>query len=145
MAEKNTGYYDSVVILDSPIVLRDDEGEGIYIYGLLYEKERSHQDEIFIWELRRYLSYLKGCEKILDNGCALAPEIWVMEDGRMINLTVEHKNLIHRIMGDRIQSFTLEETNQPLILNPEHTEDIFVTSPEFFIENDLVKDTLTIY
>ena len=122
--------YDALVILDMPIHITNDAGEVVSIYGLLYDKDTKHKDDLWTWELNRYICYLMGCEKAQSNGCRLAPELFITEDGNMIALNVELKNLIYRIMKERMTGYRIIETIEPLELHHDEVQDIFVIYQE---------------
>lgn len=122
--------YDALVILDVPIHITNDAGEVVSIYGLLYDKETKHKDDLWTWELNRYICYLMGCEKAQSNGCRLAPGLFITENGNMIALNVELKNLIYRIMKDKMTGYRIIETIEAFEPCPDEAQDIFVISQQ---------------
>ncbi|MDE7459851.1 MAG: hypothetical protein K2M85_02055 [Paramuribaculum sp.] len=102
----------------------------VSIYGLLYDKDTKHKDDLWIWELNRYICYLMGCEKAQSNGCKLAPELFITEDGNMIALNVELKNLIYRIMKEKMTGYRIIETIEAFEPCPDEVQDIFVISQQ---------------
>lgn len=127
MAKKIKTKYDGMVVLDGPINILDDHGCIISIYALLFDKQKNF-DDLFIWELNRYLSYLYGCVEIQNKDCKIAPELWIMPDGNMIPLSFGHKNLIHKVMKSRIQPYLIVEYDTPLEFYEEEVDDMFVIS-----------------
>ncbi|MCH5335468.1 MAG: hypothetical protein J1D86_06685, partial [Alistipes sp.] len=67
MDKKNVPMYDAVVVFDIPVEIANDRGERIYIFGLLYDKTLKHKDDLWTWELNRYLCYLQGCQTVQTN------------------------------------------------------------------------------
>lgn len=124
----NKGYYNSLVVFQRPIQIMDDRKNAIAIYGLLYNRRERHKDDLWTWELNRYLCYLLGCEKIQKSGCRLAPELIITQTENMIALNVELKNLIYRIMKDKMIDYLIVEPKVPFKIYETETEDIFVIS-----------------
>ena len=54
----NEKRYDAVVKFNIPILIQDDNGELHTIYGILYNQQRKHRDDLFLWEVNRYITYL---------------------------------------------------------------------------------------
>lgn len=120
--------YDAIVILDEPVKIRDDRGDVITIYGLLYNKDEKHKDDLWTWELNRYICYLQGCERVQDNGGRIAPEMIITAGQNMISLNVRMKNLIYRIMKEDMLPYRIIEYYNPIQLNPDEIEDNLVIS-----------------
>ena len=130
----NEASYDGLVIFDSAIKILDDEQKPIFIYGLLFSKEQKHHDDLWQWELNRFLAYLMGCEKVQENKGKLAPEMWVLSNGNSINLKLEQKNLIYRLMKEQLMGYRIKEFIEPFAdIKEGETEREFVIS-ESFIE-----------
>lgn len=62
---KNEEHYDAIVSFDEPIMIQDDNGELHTIYGILYNQKRRHHDDLFLWEVNRYITYLMGCSRFM--------------------------------------------------------------------------------
>ena len=140
MVKEKQPMYDAVVVFDVPVEIANDRGERIYIFGLLYDKTLKHKDDLWTWELNRYLCYLQGCQTVQTNNGKLAPELWITPDEQLIALKVETKNYIYRIMRERMQGYRVVEYDQPLDLKPEEHEDLFVISKEPLVRYHLTDD-----
>lgn len=122
--------YDAIVVFDNPITIRVDECEKRQIYGLLYFKSEAHKEDLWIWNLNRYISYLSACEKIQNSKGELKPETVITPQGRIITLSSEIKNLIYRVMRDRMTSYRLVEFNSSLVVYSDEFEDRFIVSQD---------------
>lgn len=122
--------YDALVVFNMPIHITNDAEEVVSIYGLLYDKETKHKDDLWTWELNRYICYLMGCAKAQSNGCRLAPGLFITENGNIIALNVELKNLIYRIMKDKMTGYRIIETIEAFEPCPDEVQDIFVISQQ---------------
>ena len=130
----NKENYDGVAIFDKPIRILDDENNPIPIYGLMFSKGRKHADDLWQWELNRYLAYLMACEVVQKQNGKLAPEMLLLGSGHSINLKVETKNVIYRLMKDDLIGFRIKEYIEPFMdIREGETEGDFVIS-ESFIE-----------
>ena len=122
--------YDAIVCFYLPIHIKNDEGDTIPIYGILYDKDARHKDDLWTWQLNRYICFLQGCERVQINGGKLAPEVWYTYSGRMIELTNQHKNFIYRIMKKDMMDYRITEFVSPIEYKPEEIDDIFIISEE---------------
>ena len=130
----NVEKYDSVVILENPIKILDDDEKPISIYGFLYNKGKKHEDDLWQWELNRYIAYVLASEKVQQNDAKLAPEMWILSNGNSIYLKTGHKNLIYRLMKDKLPEYRIKEYLEPFAdIKDGETEGEFVIS-ESFIE-----------
>ena len=124
--------YDGVVIYDNPMKILDDEGNPIRIYGILYNKEEKHRDDLWQWQLNRFYTYLLACERVQEQNGKLAPEMWILENGHTIKLSVENKNLIYRLMKDNIPAYRIKEFVEPFNdITEGETDGEFVISVSF--------------
>lgn len=140
MKEKETDIvdvYDGFVAFQEPILITNDANETIPIYGLLYNRERRHRDDLWTWELNRYLAYLQGCENVQKNGGKLVPEQWITSDGNIIPLDVSNKNFIYKTMKHRLTEYKISEDMVPFEIEDGDVDDVFVISQEFSIRNGL--------
>ena len=67
MKAKDKTDYDAIVVFQRPIIIKDDHGDGIRIYGIMYDSARRHADDMWTWEINRFLAYLLACEKVQEN------------------------------------------------------------------------------
>lgn len=144
MGKTKNNKYDGVIWLDTPIRITPDKGETRSIYGILYNKKKSHKDDLFIWGINRYLTYLVGCERMIDRGGNVSPEMYIMPSGRMIILTLELKNFIYRILKDKIPGYKLLEYAEPLTYTSDEVDRCFVISQSFLVNNADKADALNI-
>lgn len=124
--------YNGVVIFDEPVKIKDDEGKPIPIFGILYNKDEKHRDDIWLWELNRFLTYLVASARVQERNGKIAPEMWILGSGQTINLNVENKNLIYRLLKDEIPSYKVKEFDEPFKdIKEGETEGEFVVSESF--------------
>ncbi len=123
--------YDGAVVLQTPVQIRDDHNEVITIYGILYNKEKMHKDDLWGWGINRYICYLQSCERAQENGCRLAPKMIITASDNMIALNYRLKSLIHRIMKEDMSSYRLIEVIEPFVIYPDEVEGTFIISKEF--------------
>ena len=122
--------YDSIVLFDSlPFVIKNDEGKEITIWGILYNKQDRHDDDLWIFEVNRYISYLKFCQDVQYKGGRLSPDEVELPDGNIISLQVSHKNLLYRLYRDKLLWYTLVERDL-LDLKPDEVDESFLISDE---------------
>ena len=140
MSKEQSTIYDAMVVFDSPIEIMTDSGERISIFGLLYEKERKHKDDLWTWQLNRYICYLQGCQRIQERGGRLAPELWISSKQNLLTLRTPLKNLIYRIIKHRMIGYRQLEFTRPLEIRPTEHEDLFLTSSEPLTRYDLKGD-----
>ena len=126
---KNEEHYDAIVSFDEPIMIQDDNGELHTIYGILYNQKRRHHDDLFLWEVNRYITYLMGCSRAVKNGGSIAPELWIAKSGEMIILDNAAKDYIYTIMKDEMIGYRLLEFDKPLDILPDEVEDEWVIAP----------------
>lgn len=122
--------YDAMVVFDTPVQIVDDGGDVIFIYGLLYNQAERHKDDLWTWELNRYICYLQGCERAQSNGCKLAPELLITNDDNMIALKVIFKNLIYRIMKKHMIRYRIVEPTEPIKIHSGEIDDNLIISQQ---------------
>ena len=137
MDEKKNAVYDAVVMLDTPIRIQNDRKETIPIYGLLYERKMRERNDLFVWSVQRYITYLMGTELLLNKGGESAPEIWKMPSGNIIQLTNAVKNFIYKLQRNLLLKYRLVEFNQPLDIKDEEHDDLFLISQNPLTRYDL--------
>lgn len=130
----NEKRYDAVVKFNIPILIQDDNGELHTIYGILYNQQRKHRDDLFLWEVNKYITYLMGCSRAVINGGSIAPELWVAKSGEMIILDNGAKDYIYQTMKDEMIGYRLLEFNSPLDILPEDVEGEWVIEPSVFLQ-----------
>lgn len=120
--------FDSFIVFKTPIEICNDLGEIIKIYGLLYNKEDAHTDDLWQWRLNRYIAYLVGCHRTQINHGDIEPDIYISPQGRKIELNSSHKDFIYQTLKNEIPQYTVVEFNNPLILEDGDKEDRFIIS-----------------
>ena len=130
MDKKKSTAYDAVVVFDTPIQIVNDRKETISIFGLLYERKMRERNDLFVWSVQRYITYLMGTELLLNKGGESAPEIWKMPSGNIIQLTNAVKNFIYKLQRNLLLKYRLVEFNQPLDIKDEEHDDLFLISNE---------------
>lgn len=131
MGKNKKSNFDGIVSFDMPVHIKNDNEEDISIYGLLFNKKERHDDDLWSWELNRYMCYLQGAERVQNNGGGLAPEVFYTPSGRMIKLDIELKNLICRLMNDKRMGYRIIEFIKPLVIGENEADDIFIISADF--------------
>ena len=130
MDEKKNAVYDAVVVLDTPIKIQNDRKETISIFGLLYERKMRERNDLFVWSVQRYITYLMGTELLLNKGGESTPEIWKMPSGNILQLTNAVKNFIYKLQRNLLLKYRLVEFNQPLDIKDEEHDDLFLISQD---------------
>ncbi len=125
---KNDYRYNGVVVFQTPIQIRNDHDEVISIYGLLYNWEQKHKDDLWTWELNRYICYLQGCERAQENGCRLAPGLLITATDNMIPLNYRIKSQIYRIMKEDMIDYRLVEPVETFEINEDQVDDTCIIS-----------------
>ena len=137
MDKGNKLLYDGVVLFDTPIKIINDRKETIQIYGLLYERKMRERNDLFVWSVQRYITYLMGTELLLNKGGESAPEIWKMPSGNIIQLTNAVKNFIYKLQRNLLLKYRLVEFNQPLDIKDDEHDDLFLISQDPLTKYDL--------
>ena len=144
MDKGNNLLYDGVVLFDTPIKIINDRKETIQIFGLLYERKMRERNDLFVWSVQRYITYLMGTELLLNKGGESAPEIWKMPSGNIIQLTNAVKNFIYKLQRNLLLKYRLVEFNQPLDIKDEEHDDLFLISNEQLTRYDLAANNTKI-
>lgn len=55
MGKNKKSNFDGIVSFDMPVHIKNDNEEEISIYGLLFNKKERHDDDLWSWELNRYM------------------------------------------------------------------------------------------
>ena len=119
---------DSIVLLDEPIPFLNDNLKEIRVYGIVYDAQQAHDADLFMFMVNRYLCYLLASSIILCKGGQLSPDELELPNGDRISLQTEYKNLIYRIMRDRLPSYSLIERDI-LDLKADEIDGNFLISP----------------
>lgn len=130
----NKERYDAIVSFDEPIMIQDDNGELHTIYGILYNQKRRHHDDLFLWEVNRYITYLMGCSRAVKNGGSIAPELWVAKSGEMIILDNAAKDYIYQTIKDDMIGYRLLEYDKPIDILPDEVEGELVIAPSILLQ-----------
>lgn len=134
MGKKKKSTFDGIVSFNIPVHIQNDKGDVISIYGLLFNKDEFHHEDLSFWALNRFLCYIMAAEKVQNNGGGLAPEIFYSPSGRMIKLGTAHKNLIYRLMREELMGYRIVEFVEPLLIGEDEADDIFIISNEFICQ-----------
>ena len=137
MDEKKSTAYDAVVVLDTPIRIQNDRKETIQIFGLLYERKMRERNDLFVWSVQRYITYLMGCQQVQEKGGKLSPEIWMLPNEHIITLGNPVKNFIYKFLKPQLIKYRLVEFNQPLDVKDEEHDDLFLISNDPLTRYDL--------
>ena len=130
MDEKKSTAYDAVVVLDTPIKIQNDRKETIQIYGLLYERKMRERNDLFVWSVQRYITYLMGCQQVQEKGGKLSPEIWMLPNEHIITLGNPVKNFIYKFLKPQLIKYRLVEFEKPIDVKDEEHDDLFLISNE---------------
>ena len=122
--------YDSIIYFNStPITIINDEGNKITIHGILYKRQAAHDDDLYLgFFVNRYICYLMASEIVQQKGGQLAPDFWELPNGNKITLQLPHKNLIYKIMRDRMLEYRIIETDGALDLKEDEFDGSFLIS-----------------
>ena len=102
MDEKKNTAYDAVVVFDTPIRIQNDRKETISIFGLLYKRDMRKRNDLFVWSVQRYITYLMGCQQVQEKGGKLSPEIWMLPNEHIITLGNPVKNFIYKFLKPQL-------------------------------------------
>ena len=144
MDEKKSAAYDAVVVLDTPIKIQNDRKETIQIYGLLYERDIRKRNDLFVWSVQRYITYLMGCQQVQEKGGKLSPEIWLLPNEHIITLGNPVKNFIYKFLKPQLIKYRLVEFDQPLDIKDDEHDDLFLISEDPLTRYDLAANNTKI-
>ena len=132
--------FDGIVVFDMPISIINDNGETHNIYGLLFDKKTKNADDLWQWQINRYICYLQAASEIQMKGGEISPEMWILPNGNKIYLNNDHKNLIYRCVKDRLINYRIVEYETSLNIQPGESEDAFLISREPLFRHGLVPE-----
>ena len=141
MDEKKNTAYDAVVVLDTPIRIQNDRKETIQIYGLLYERKMRERNDLFVWSVQRYITYLMGCQQVQEKGGKLSPEIWMLPNEHIITLGNPVKNFIYKFLKPQLIKYRLVEFEKELVVKDDEHDDLFLISQDPLTRCKLLDDT----
>ena len=144
MDEKKNAVYDAVVVLDTPIKIQNDRKETIQIYGLLYERDMRERNDLFVWSVQRYITYLMGCQQVQEKGGKLSPEIWMLPNEHIITLGNPVKNFIYKFLKPQLIKYRLVEFEKALDVKNEEHDDLFLISEKPLTRYDLAANNTQI-
>ena len=144
MDEKKSTVYDAVVVLDTPIKIQNDRKETISIFGLLYERKMRERNDLFVWSVQRYITYLMGCQQVQEKGGKLSPEIWILPNEHIITLGNPVKNFIYKFLKPQLIKYRLVEFEKVLDVKDEEHDDLFLISQEPLTRYDLAANNTKI-
>ena len=133
--------YDAVVVLDTPIKIQNDRKETIQIYALLYERDMRERNDLFVWSVQRYITYLMGCQQVQEKGGKLSPEIWMLPNEHIITLGNPVKNFIYKFLKPRLIKYRLVEFEKPMDVEDNERDDLFLISEDPLTRCKLLDDT----
>ena len=141
MDEKKNTVYDAVIVLDTPIKIQNDRKETIQIYGLLYERDIRKRNDLFVWSVQRYITYLMGCQQVQEKGGKLSPEIWMLPNEHIITLGNPVKNFIYKFLKPQLIKYRLVEFEKALDIKNEEHDDLFLISADPLTRCKLLDNT----
>ena len=144
MDEKKSAAYDAVVVLDTPIKIQNDRKETIQIFGLLYERDMRKRNDLFVWSVQRYITYLMGCQQVQEKGGKLSPEIWMLPNEHIITLGNPVKNFIYKFLKPQLIKYRLVEFEKELDVKDEEHDDLFLISEDPLTRYDLATNNTKI-
>ena len=144
MDEKKNAAYDAVVVLDTPIRIQNDRKETISIFGLLYERKMRERNDLFVWSVQRYITYLMGCQQVQQKGGKLSPEIWMLPNEHIITLGNPVKNFIYKFLKPQLIKYRLVEFEKALDIKDEEHDDLFLISQDPLTRYDLAANNTKI-
>ena len=144
MDEKKSTAYDAVVMLDTPIKIQNDRKETIQIFGLLYVRKMRERNDLFVWSVQRYITYLMGCQQVQEKGGKLSPEIWMLPNEHIITLGNPVKNFIYKFLKPQLIKYRLVEFEKELDVKNEEHDDLFLISEDPLTRYDLAANNTKI-
>ena len=141
MDEKKNITYDAVVVLDTPIRIQNDRKETIKIFGLLYERKMRERNDLFVWSVQRYITYLMGCQQVQEKGGKLSPEIWMLPNEHIITLGNPVKNFIYKFLKPQLIKYRLVEFEKELDVKDDEHDDLFLISQDPLTRCKLLDNT----
>ena len=141
MDEKKSTTYDAVVVLDTPIKIQNDRKETIQIFGLLYERKMRERNDLFVWSVQRYITYLMGCQQVQEKGGKLSPEICMLPNEHIITLGNPVKNFIYKFLKPQLIKYRLVEFEKEMDVKDEEHEDLFLISNDPLTRCKLLDNT----
>lgn len=116
--------FDSLCILDEPVMWVDNDHNVREAYGLLYNREINHQLDDFGFNLKYLVAYIMGASRNLLHNGDVDPEhhIWTLPSGNKLNMEQPNmKELLVRLFQDKF-SFRLVELKSFIPYTPENRE-----------------------
>ena len=144
MDEKKNAVYDAVVMLDTPIKIQNDRKDTISIFGLLYERKMRERNDLFVWSVQRYITYLMGCQQVQEKGGKLSPEIWMLPNEHIITLGNPVKNFIYKFLKPQLIKYRLVEFEKALDVKDDEHDDLFLISQDPLTRYDLAANNTKI-
>ena len=144
MDENKNAVYDAVVVLDTPIKIQNDRKETIQIFGLLYERKMRERNDLFVWSVQRYITYLMGCQLVQEKGGKLSPEIWMLPNEHIITLGNPVKNFIYKFLKPQLIKYRLVEFEKALDIKDDEHDDLFLISNDPLTRYDLAANNTKI-
>ena len=133
--------YDGVVLFDTTIKITNDRKEDIPIYGLLYERKMRERNDLFVWSVQRYITYIMGCQQVQEKGGKLSPEIWMLPNEHIITLGNPVKNFIYKFLKPQLIKYRLVEFEKPIDVKDDEHDDLFLISQDPLARCKLLDDT----
>lgn len=121
--------YDGMVVFETPILITDQTDEKHFIYGLLYNKDEMHKNDLWTWEINRFIAYLLGCQRMTENGGELTTDAWLSSCGKIIPLTPAAKNFIYKLEKKELPRYTIDETSPIELSDGNHEGEFLLTNP----------------
>lgn len=131
--------YNAVIEFGYPIDIRDDVGNVCLIYGLLYNTE--NRDDMFIWEVSRYIAYLQAMVRLQANGTIISPDTLTLSNGNITYISNTTKNFFYRFMKPYLMRFKIHEFKNVIELYPNEHEADFLVMPAPFRRLGVVEET----
>ena len=144
MDGKKSAVYDAVVVFDTPIKIQNDRKETIQIFGLLYERDMRKRNDLFVWSVQRYITYLMGCQQVQEKGGKLSPEIWMLPNEHIITLGNPVKNFIYKFLKPQLIKYRLVEFEKALDVKDDEHDDLFLISEKPLTRYDLAANNTKI-
>ena len=141
MDKGNKLLYDGVVLFDTPIKITNDRKETIQIFGLLYERKMRERNDLFVWSVQRYITYLMGSQQVQQRGGKLSPEIWMLPNEHIITLGNPVKNFIYKFLKPQLIKYRLVEFEKALDIKDEEHDDLFLISEKPLTRCKLLDNT----
>ena len=99
------------------------------------------RNDLFVWSVQRYITYLMGCQQVQEKGGKLSPEIWMLPNEHIITLGNPVKNFIYKFLKPQLIKYRLVEFEKELDVKDDEHDDLFLISQDPLTRCKLLDNT----